>query len=223
MRFQTLVSVILAASAPAFGTIKEFTASGSNWNVPSNWSPAGIPTASDRVVIPAGVQCIIPENYQAVADTINVKATTVDGELYIQPGASLTLDNDSPHISDPDDSIVDGFIWLNSAGGATATLQFITASHSVSGGGRIEGFDHTTCKIKVANPITLTNNLASLGEGIRGGITFEASNTSTQAPGTLKNNGRIHAEVYDSGGGPSPRSIVLSASMLEPIPEPRNR
>lgn len=45
--------------------------SGGNWNVASRWSPSGIPTASDDVVIPAGIQVYALNTHNAATITIN--------------------------------------------------------------------------------------------------------------------------------------------------------
>lgn len=215
MDIRTLIGAIsacVAVSSPALAAVRTFTPIGGsgNWDVAANWTPAVVPTASDRVEILANKICYITSSYQAAADTINVGS---GAEVYIDPGCKLTLDNDTPQQGEYDDSTIDGVIWIYSTASSVATLEFIGASHALSGSGRIEGKDHNWCKIRIANSITVTNNLAGSGQGMVGGITFEGWTTGTLAPGTIKNNGIIQAIEDSSGPFANPRDIVLSANL----------
>ena len=81
-----------------------------NWNVANNWTPAGVPTASDCVVIPdtandpiiSGTNfnalglnltvdnnatlTVTPDNYLTITDWVNINTT---GNLVLQNSASL--------------------------------------------------------------------------------------------------------------------------------------
>ncbi|UFH56376.1 hypothetical protein [Spirosoma sp. KNUC1025] len=59
---------------------KTWTGGSTNWNVSSNWSPAGVPTAADNVVIPS-----------APANDPIVSTTVVANSVEVQSGASLSI------------------------------------------------------------------------------------------------------------------------------------
>lgn len=63
--------------------------SSTNWNDSNNWSPKGVPTASNCVVIPSNV-VITGTNFNAFAKNITVKST---GSCEIQSGNNLTVNN----------------------------------------------------------------------------------------------------------------------------------
>lgn len=68
---------------------KTWTGATTNWNTASNWSPAGIPTASDDVVIPPAPANQPILSSTAVANTVEVQS---GASLSITSGGSLTLD-----------------------------------------------------------------------------------------------------------------------------------
>ena len=51
-RLKVLMFVALICSVPAMA---DFTAVGSDWNTPGDWSPAGTPTNSDGVFMSSGL------------------------------------------------------------------------------------------------------------------------------------------------------------------------
>ncbi|TDE45908.1 T9SS type A sorting domain-containing protein [Flavobacterium rhamnosiphilum] len=59
----------------------------SNWNEPTNWLPAGVPTADNCVIIPS--TSVIPgSGYDALAKNLTVKST---GNLELSTGGNLTV------------------------------------------------------------------------------------------------------------------------------------
>ncbi|WPR72098.1 T9SS sorting signal type C domain-containing protein [Flavobacterium sp. NG2] len=65
-----------------YGVTKTFTSNNGNWNTATNWSPSGVPSANDDVIIPSGKTATI--NINAVAQSINISGT-----LNINDGESL--------------------------------------------------------------------------------------------------------------------------------------
>ena len=46
--------------------------SGTNWNTPENWNPYGVPTATDDVIIPNGINTTITVNTAAVCKSFTM-------------------------------------------------------------------------------------------------------------------------------------------------------
>ncbi|HKO00309.1 MAG TPA: hypothetical protein VJ032_01365, partial [Thermoanaerobaculia bacterium] len=54
-RFAFAVAALIIANS-AFAATRSWTgATRGTWSEPSNWSPAGVPSAADKLVFPAGV------------------------------------------------------------------------------------------------------------------------------------------------------------------------
>ncbi|MFV7233950.1 T9SS sorting signal type C domain-containing protein [Flavobacterium sp. ZB4R12] len=70
-----------------FGATKTYLGSG-NWNTAANWSPAGIPTSSDDVIISSGKTVAITENAEA-------KSISLSGSLTINDAKLLTVGSNS--------------------------------------------------------------------------------------------------------------------------------
>lgn len=185
--------VVLASSASAQQEF-ELVTSG-DFNVSTNWDPQGVPNADDRIKIPAGKTCTVTAN--ATIDTMEVL-----GRLDIEPGITLTLENDdhiahqcpplSPSCTISDNSIVDGTVELLDDEGTGSTLKFVNETHVVAGDGSIEASDTTASKIQIAGDIALKNQLDTVGNGIVGAMTIEGL-TGSSSDGVIFNQGRIEA------------------------------
>ena len=81
---------IAVCARPAFCITKTFTAAGGNdlWSNGSNWSPAGVPTNSDDVIIANNAQA----DTSAVANTVTIQSPA---KLQLNPGFGLTVSNAS--------------------------------------------------------------------------------------------------------------------------------
>jgi hypothetical protein len=88
--------VVLENGCSANGTVflenrtKYFTGSDNDWNTASNWSPVGIPDATNCI--------IIPDTYSAnISNTVDGEGYSLDiqdtGTLDIQPNGSVTIQN----------------------------------------------------------------------------------------------------------------------------------
>ena len=94
-----------------------------DWNTASNWSPAGVPTANDCVIISTGTTSQIMNTPNALAKNLKVKGT---GNLELQSGRNLTVTD-----------------WINVESGAifnvrnSANLVQVTASPSPANSGSI--------------------------------------------------------------------------------------
>lgn len=190
----------LCLVAGAHAEIKEFDAddnpSGA-FHIAANWDPPGVPDAGDRIVILADKTCNIEED--AEADTMEIK---LHGILRIKDGATLTLDNDDHiiHVCAPpgptcvhsDKSIIDGeLIIFGQSVGGDAVLEFVNATHEISGGGRIFGLGGADfAHIVIATDIKLVNKLATDDGGIRGAMTITGETGGTNR-GILRNEGIV--------------------------------
>lgn len=179
---------IACMTASAEATNKTFTPSGNSgvWNDANNWSPNGVPTNNDNVVIPSGKTCNV--------DVTNAAAQTMEvyGNLHVQPGKKLSLDLSNANV--PLDSFVDagGIVLLQHDMTGDGTLAFFQGTHTVSGGGRIEGQDEG-CVIEIGAGNVLTNELDARGEGIRGSLTIRGLTHAGAINGTFINRGLVEA------------------------------
>ncbi len=80
--FFLLTIVAMMLSSWAFAQKTWTGASSTAWNLAGNWSPSGIPTASDNVIIPSA-----PANQPLISGTI----TPVCNNLTVNSGATLTI------------------------------------------------------------------------------------------------------------------------------------
>jgi len=204
--FMAAMTCALLTAAATAG-IKTFNGSqSSKWNNGLNWTPNGVPGDNDRAVIPSPLACEIDPNDNMIADTINVQSGgSGPATLYIYAGGSLTLDNDSPNIADPDHSIVDGIVLLDGTETTGGKLIFTTVGHAISGTGSIDGYG-VGCNIEIATAVTVYNGLgygnSGAGKGIRGSYTVRKyTGISGTAPGNFKNQGRVHVGFPGASGG----------------------
>lgn len=181
----TVAAAVLGmAPASVIGGTKTFNVSSGNWSNSNNWSPTGVPTEADDVIIPTSTTLCTVDISTAVADTIVVETGAV---VNISVSCKLTLDNDSSS-----GSTVDGQIFLDSSGNsAPPILAFIDQSHVVDGDGRIWG-DNSGCVILIGTGITLTSQLAAADEGIRGSLTIMGVRVGGST-GTFINEGLVES------------------------------
>jgi len=67
---------------------KTYTGASGSWNVAANWTPSGVPTTSDDVIIPSGKSVSVAAN--AVA-----KSISLSGSLSLNNGVTLTVGTSS--------------------------------------------------------------------------------------------------------------------------------
>lgn len=187
-------TLVFSAAAAAQGDVITFDGSeSSSWHDPDNWTPPGVPTEADRVVIPENKWCQI-ENDDAFADTIVVEE---GGILEIMSGMVLTLDNDDdnfePH--DPDHSIVNGIVWIR-YDPDPAILRVADASHTFVGEGAIHGWDETAL-VEIGAGLMLMNGLNDPLGGFRGGMTIRGLTGTGLSNGAFRNLGVVNARAGD--------------------------
>lgn len=183
-------SIVLGAALSHVATAgtKTFNQSNSTWNLGTNWTPNGVPTEADRVVIPSDKICTVDIN-TAVADTIDVA-----GLLVIDTDKKLTLDNDNDNVNGtPDNSSVTGEVQIKHRG----TLFFDENSHIVSGStGKVvgnPGIYTYEAYVEIDYNTTLTNELASTTGGFRKGMQIRGLTSGGQTNGAFHNKGRVEA------------------------------
>ncbi len=196
-RISALVILGLAVGAQADTiTIDGNGSSTGDFNVAVNWNPDVVPDAGDRIVIPDGKTCNV--NVDSEADTVEIED---GGNLTIKSSQTLTLDNDdhnfhtctfpSQTCSSVDDSIIDGELTIAGSSGGDAVLEFVNATHKISGSGMIFGaLGQDFSQIEIATDIKLVNRLATFGGGIRGGMTITGL-TGGSNRGILRNEGIV--------------------------------
>lgn len=195
----------------ATAEIKTFQPGEGSWHAVQNWSPSGVPTASDRAVIPAGKICRI-NSEDAIADTIVVgKSGVIVGCLYIHPGCTLTLENNNNNIdAAPDDHEINGSVVMlrNPSGPPTAggSIAFTSLDHRVHGDGIIAGSHPTLCVVSIAANIKLINRLNQAEHGIRGSMTIAGLTGTTN--GKFRNEGLVEASAKGT-------IVLASTTILE--------
>ncbi|WP_369765997.1 T9SS sorting signal type C domain-containing protein [Flavobacterium sp. WC2429] len=80
--------LLVLVHTAVFAITKTYTATSGTWNNAANWSPSGVPTSSDDVVIPAGKTVTISAN-------TSVKSVSVSGALTINNGIVFTVGSDA--------------------------------------------------------------------------------------------------------------------------------
>jgi hypothetical protein len=171
------------------GWVKTFVPTSGNFHDGGNWSPSGVPGPSDRIVIGTGQVCTVTAD--ATVDTLFISADDGGGgQLVIQAGITLTLENNNDNVAgSPDNSIVDGQILLEGSSISGAALFIKVASHTISGVGEIYG-QWESCEIKIEDMLTLTNQLSTLG--MRGAFTIQGYSVSNiPQPGNFVNDGIV--------------------------------
>jgi len=89
-------SVTLANGCAATGTVvlqnrtKYFMGATNDWNDPNNWSPVGVPTSANCVIIPNTYSANIASGIDGDAYNLNVQD---GGTLDVQPTATVTVQN----------------------------------------------------------------------------------------------------------------------------------
>jgi len=105
-RKEFIVFFFLISLNTLFGQTKTYIGSNGSWNTASNWSPNGVPTATDAVVIPDGTVTI--------SSNVTVKSISVTGTLKIDTAIQFTVNNDF--------TITSGGTFSLPSGSALATL-----------------------------------------------------------------------------------------------------
>lgn len=84
MKKNVLLLFILVLVQSTCFSQKTYTGTSGNWNVAANWTPSGVPTATDDVIIPSG---------KTVAITVNasVKSLTISGAVTLADNLVLTI------------------------------------------------------------------------------------------------------------------------------------
>ena len=82
MKNKLMSAAVVLACVSALADIKVFIAQQHFFHEPTAWSPTGVPTAQDRIVIPANSTCYVV--LDATVDTVDVQA----GGLLIVHGES---------------------------------------------------------------------------------------------------------------------------------------
>lgn len=98
-----------------------------NWNTPANWTPGGVPTASDDVIIPTG--------FTVDSNGGTVNSITLEGNAVLNLNGNLTFSEPSAFASESTLNWSNGTIsgWEPLA--ASGTINLTTANNKTLGGG----------------------------------------------------------------------------------------
>lgn len=88
MKYKLLLTLILTLVQSICFSQKTYTGASGSWNIATNWTPNGVPTASDDVIIPSGKTVSVAAN--AVAESISLS-----GSLSLSNGVTLTVGTSS--------------------------------------------------------------------------------------------------------------------------------
>lgn len=88
MKYKLLLTLILTLTQWVCFSQKTYTGASGSWNVAANWTPSGVPTTSDDVIIPSGKSVSVAAN--AVAENISLS-----GSLSLSNGVTLTVGTSS--------------------------------------------------------------------------------------------------------------------------------
>lgn len=215
----TRIMVVVAGlglSAGAQGELKTFNQTSGDFEEPTFWTPNGVPDADDRIIIPAGKLCNV--NANAAVDTIEIltDGTDGDGNLTIKSGVTLTLDNDNHNCPSPgpgcpaapQHSIIDGQLDLvGDPNSGDAVLEITNATHEFTGDGRIFGNFGDDSRIVIATDLKLINKMATIGGGIRGGLTVVGQTGGTNR-GILRNEGIVSTDAAQVTGTANDNVII---------------
>lgn len=81
-----------AWAGSAWAVDKSFIgAAGGDWSVAGNWSPPGVPTSNDRVIIAATRSAVVVNATPLVTKTVNANQLVVNGTLRLQDNVILVL------------------------------------------------------------------------------------------------------------------------------------
>jgi hypothetical protein len=121
-----LATVLAFATAPAGAVIKTFNQSQStNWHRLENWTPTGVPTIDDDVLIPTGKTCIIYAS-NAEAATVEIEA---GGTLFITAAQILKIRTPNDP-SDPPTMTVNGTFALSDDEEGNPSIVHADTRHS---------------------------------------------------------------------------------------------
>lgn len=112
MKYKLLLTLTLTFVQYICFSQKTYTGASGSWNVATNWTPNGVPTASDDVIIPSGKTVSIAVN--AVA-----KSISLSGSLSLSNGVTLTVGTSSLY---GNFSVNTGGSFTMPSGSAIATL-----------------------------------------------------------------------------------------------------
>jgi hypothetical protein len=86
VRAAVFILAVVLGSAPAFGETKTFSNdAGGSWHIPSNWSPAGVPAATDHVILPDG-----SGNISISTANVTVQSVTIRRPLTLSRSLTVT-------------------------------------------------------------------------------------------------------------------------------------
>ncbi|MEK7263237.1 MAG: hypothetical protein AAB071_01855, partial [Bacteroidota bacterium] len=177
------ISSLTSFSKWAFSStqIRKLNALNGAWNITTDWSPTGLPTATDSIIIQNGNKVTIPENYNAIAGSIYIfgELSMSSGTLSIQRN---WLRNENSIFTPGNGTVIFNGTNQNIAGGNFANVLFTnTGIKTVAGDIEIND------SLQIAENVTLDissihcsvgGNWNNAGQLISSGVVNFNGNTS---------------------------------------------
>ncbi|WP_281297683.1 G8 domain-containing protein [Flavobacterium limnophilum] len=95
-----LTFFLVLVQTVVFAVTKTYNATSGNWNTAANWSPSGVPSSSDDVVIPTG------STVTMISTPVTISTFTIYGQLVLLPDSSHTINTTSLIVVSPSGSIL---------------------------------------------------------------------------------------------------------------------
>ncbi len=194
------VLIIFMASFAQAGTKTWVPTNGGDWKTPGNWSPSGVPGASDDVVIPANQSAAITRS-SSDGETINLNSLTINGNVNFQFDAgsqhSCTLNITGTFtvasgktftvgmmdigrlnftLASTATGTIDGTVYMNSYNRSGYDRNFTNSGDlTISGSGLLTGQNTSLFVLSSGATLRIANT---------SGITTTGSTGAVQIPGT---------------------------------------
>lgn len=189
----------LALPGVAHATTRTFVGPGSDWFTASNWSPSGVPSSSDDVIIDSGSVSVSGAAASARSLAFDT-GISQSGSLTVASGASLTTSSSGT-------SAIGGFLVVD----GTLTLDDPTtfASSANSNGINVSGTVDVGSTLTLDGSDSVHGNINTTGQSalihvVSGGSLVRDTSSSTQTIGPpLDNDGSVSVDTgtLDLAGG----------------------
>lgn len=214
-----------------------------DWNVANNWTPAGVPTASDCVVIPNGVPSPVVSgtNYIAYMNSINISngnnlsvasgnTLVVTNVVTVASGGNLNISNNASLVQINNVTNVGNITYNRTANGIRG-YDYVYWSSPVSGvslnsiySSPVSGdkYSWNTLASNVNSPLSVGNwevATGTMGRGVgyivRGSSSFAMPATNISGVFTgVPNNGLINNVVVSRGNNTIASSVGNNGTMV---------
>ncbi len=196
--FAALFVFLMGEVGSVSGATKTWDGSSSNdWNTAANWTPSGVPTSSDDVIIPDNFNVTV--NTAAVCASFTINEGNNDNQITISDGQSLTVSGgvtinkgkgygDNKYISVGSGTLTAGSITMANTGNNNrdSYISVLTGTINVSGNITMNG---TAARNQIVFLGAGTLNVGGTGTISGGTISSVAGGYTALTNGTVNYNG----------------------------------